>query len=871
MVVFLWAEQLFPKHPMRKKLSQSPYRLSILICYLCLYLTMQAAPVCKVIRYDENCGLSHWRVTQILQDHKGMLWFATWNGLNRYDGYEFKCFKVEPGDGCSMTNNRIRNIWLITEGDICCKNDDGYYLFDLRSYCYRDIPAEEQQQMDDKLLRNNRGFSIQNQKDSKLTYEDRFGTFWTLDTEGNLYWKKGTRQDLGNKPYPLEIPIETPRFAYPDTQGNLWLLSSEGIYKLCFHDNPIETLEQENETHVRSIFTDKKDRYWVTGRDDATVRLYDSGNKLLGYLGSDGRLHQRYVSFNHPIYCITQSLNGDYWLGAKPGGIIRLREKGNGTFDISHWGGENDSPSNAASALSHSHVYDIKEDSYGRLWIATLGGGINCLETPEQPDAHFIHAGNGLKGYPINESPKVRFIHITNDSILMAATTVGLLTADIRERDLGRIKFHRHTAQHGISDGLSCSATMDIAENSKGELFISTESGGVNKLITQDLLADTLRFKHYNTKNGLPSDVILSMAVTGNRLWVVCGNQLCLLDPDTGQGEHYDGNFLMRECRFSEAHPIQLPDGRWLFGLHDGAFALKADRLRKSSYSPPIVITGADIQNKGIETISPLIDTLTLSSKERNLTIHYAALDYTDARHLQYAFRLDYEGNKSEWNHVQSTRSATFLDLKPGSYTLSIRSTNSDGLWSENTRSITIIVTPTFWETGWATLLYILIFIMVTGSITYTIIYIRRINRKQRETLEAYLALLNRPEEHEAHPVPSQSAPKISEEDDLFMRRVMDFVEANISNPDINISDMAEAAATSRSGLNRKMKSILGITPLDFLREARLKKAFQLLDEKELTIAEVAFQCGFADPKYFSRCFKASTGLSPSEYKGQHQ
>ena len=81
------------------------------------------------------------------------------------------------------------------------------------------------------------------------------------------------------------------------------------------------------------------------------------------------------------------------------------------------------------------------------------------------------------------------------------------------------------------------------------------------------------------------------------------------------------------------------------------------------------------------------------------------------------------------------------------------------------------------------------------------------------------------------------------------------------------LGDMAAAAATSRSGLQRKLKQAMGITPQDLLREARIKHASQLLTNTQKTIAEVAYACGFTDPKYFSRCFKQSTGQSPTEYK----
>jgi transcriptional regulator GlxA family with amidase domain len=104
---------------------------------------------------------------------------------------------------------------------------------------------------------------------------------------------------------------------------------------------------------------------------------------------------------------------------------------------------------------------------------------------------------------------------------------------------------------------------------------------------------------------------------------------------------------------------------------------------------------------------------------------------------------------------------------------------------------------------------------------------------------------------------------------DPMLKRVMQFIEENISNGDVGVGDMAEAAATSRSGLQRKLKHAMGITPQELLSEARIKRACQLLRQSDKTISEVAFSCGFNDPKYFSRCFKQSTGKTPKEYREQ--
>ena len=252
-------------------------------------------------------------------------------------------------------------------------------------------------------------------------------------------------------------------------------------------------------------------------------------------------------------------------------------------------------------------------------------------------------------------------------------------------------------------------------------------------------------------------------------------------------------------------------------------------------------------------------DTLVLQPNERNVTIHFAAIDYTSSNRISYAFRLL---PNEHWNDIGHDRSAILLDLKPDTYCLEIRSTDADGVWTDNVRRLTIIVKPKFWE---STLGQLLIFMLIAGTfavIVYTMLYIRRIKRQQHETLEAYLALLD---ENNIKPQASPE-PKVKA-DDPTLERVMVFIEQNIGNSNVNIGDMAAAAATSRSGLQRKLKQTMGITPQELMHEARIKHACQLLTNTDKTIAEVAYACGFTDPKYFSRCFKKSIGQSPTEYK----
>ena len=189
-----------------------------------------------------------------------------------------------------------------------------------------------------------------------------------------------------------------------------------------------------------------------------------------------------------------------------------------------------------------------------------------------------------------------------------------------------------------------------------------------------------------------------------------------------------------------------------------------------------------------------------------------------------------------------------------------VRSTNADGEWVSNQRLLTIIVKPSFWEAWYGKLLLTLFAIVVAATVVWTVLYIRRIKRQQRETLEKYLNL-------QGVALTSSSPSPLTADLDPMLQRVMKFVEENIANSEAGVGDMAAAAATSRSGLQRKLRQAMGITPQDLLKEARIKHACQLLRQTDKNISEVAYACGFSDPKYFSRSFKQSMGVSPSDYR----
>ena len=267
--------------------------------------------------------------------------------------------------------------------------------------------------------------------------------------------------------------------------------------------------------------------------------------------------------------------------------------------------------------------------------------------------------------------------------------------------------------------------------------------------------------------------------------------------------------------------------------------------------------------------------TLTIDTDQRNLTISFAALDYGDNYLMEYAYRMDGE---KEWNYIGAMPRISFSQLPPGLHTLEVKSTNSDGVWMDNATVLRLDVTPTLWERGWVRLLCLL---LVIGISAWAIIRWQRHRQHMQEReqrlesiLRQYRELSERLEavgsqEVEAQPTSKYtlSEPQIVNEDDEMMDSLMKFIEQRLDDESLRIEDMAEAVNMGRTVFYNKIKELMGVSPSDFLRQVRMQRAIQLVSQSKQSFSQIAYSVGFTDPKYFTKCFKKETGMTPSEYR----
>ncbi|MDR1557786.1 MAG: response regulator [Tannerellaceae bacterium] len=123
--------------------------------------------------------------------------------------------------------------------------------------------------------------------------------------------------------------------------------------------------------------------------------------------------------------------------------------------------------------------------------------------------------------------------------------------------------------------------------------------------------------------------------------------------------------------------------------------------------------------------------------------------------------------------------------------------------------------------------------------------------------------------EEQMHVEPSRIT--VNSLDKQLIKRALEYTEANISNPGFSVEELSRELGMSRVHLYKKLSSLSGKTPIEFIRVVRLKRAAQLLQESRLTISEIAYEVGFNNPKYFRKYFKDEFGVLPSQYGSRNE
>lgn len=559
--------------------------------------------------------------------------------------------------------------------------------------------------------------------------QDRYGTVWIIPVGGPLCrWDPVQKRLLPECPDPERpqariAPAVLDRLV--DRQGNLWCIDSFGLMRISFHPDNIRYTPLDRGFETRALMSDLQGRLWVATKR-GLVRIYDAGRTLRGYLAPDGRLSRTPVRFPGNVYCFQQSERDEIWMGTRSRGLVRLQAAGPESWRVTRFTHDPGDP----FSISSDDIYAIFRDSRRRLWIGTFGGGIDLVEELGDGSVRFRHHANAFRRYPIGSCAKVRTIGEIGDALLVG-TTGGLLTFASDFDDPREVRFHLNGLRPNDSSCLPANDIYQLFTDSRGESYAATYTGGISRILSQRIVGDSIRFRNYSVREGLSSDLTHSLIEDAEgMLWIVSENAIDRFDPASGRFSAVGD----RTHYYGEAIPTSHGD-RLVIATKEGVAEIEPRRIRPESYVPPIVFTALRIQRTGERREIDHLDRLQLRPSERDVTFHFAALDYADPEAIQYSYRL--EGLEKQWTEASKQHTALYTNLPPGRYTMQVRSTDSNGAWAENLRELPVEVVPMLWETTAAKVCYVLL----VAGVLFAVIQIRqRIYRlRHRLNLEQQL------------------------------------------------------------------------------------------------------------------------------------
>lgn len=504
--------------------------------------------------------------------------------------------------------------------------------------------------------------------------------------------------------------------AFADRQGNLWLSTrSHGLEKAIFDNQLFQPLILEQKTQstvnndVRAIFQDKKGQIWVSVRS-GKIFVLDSNFQIKGFLTADGKIGAG-TPLRGIAYCLTQDRAGNMWIGTKGDGIYKITENQQITHFVNN--------QNDVYSLSNNNIYSIFQDKSGKIWIGTYGGGLNLYDAENE---RFINHRNNLKQYPIQTGAQIRTIGADKFGNILVGTTIGLIGFKPNVVLPEKIDFQLFTRISSDKNSIGGNDIFDICTTRAGETYIATFGGGMNKIAATDKNGLPLKFKNYTTQNGLPSDVILSIVeATNGQLWVCSENNLTKFSPQNETFETFsEVRRMLNRLSFSESSKLLTDKGEVLLGFQQGVIRFNPKNVAQNDYQPYLAFTDFRIFNKTVKIgakNSPLktdiddVQKIVLRHNQNFFTIEFVALDYTDPGNIYYAYKMD--GFDHDWNYVVNQRVANYTNLSKGTYTFRVKSTNSDGVWTDNERVLKIVIRPPFWDTIWAYLLYFILIILL--------------------------------------------------------------------------------------------------------------------------------------------------------------
>ncbi|MGN0281810.1 MAG: helix-turn-helix domain-containing protein [Prevotella sp.] len=488
----------------------------------------------------------------------------------------------------------------------------------------------------------------------------------------------------------------------------------------------------------------------------------------------------------------------------------------------------------------------IIEGTRDRMFVLLNGEGLSILDSSTGATTHITTSNPWI-------------MDMASDGIhIFAATPDALYIIDVKTLETRTVKAELFKSGH-FKDG-----NKTILADSRGWVWM------VNYKCGSDIdVYDTRRQATFTIHAG--RDIIINAIAedcNGN-VWLASNRGLTRITV-TDEKNHLTQTALFPIDRtfFNDKAAFATRDGLLLFGTTDGYVSVDTRAGNSQSMSGkqmPLILAALRINSDYMPTDSNVVDNgetgcalhlikeIKLPCDRNNIWIELAPRDL-DGNVAIYYYKV--EGLNDTWTPLDRG-GITLANLHPGTYvvkTMQDIQLSQEAADAVATNILSITVMPPFYRTVWA---YIIYFLLLVSVVAMAMVYVRQKREARRKIDELYRKLELRKTPHK------ETA--MSPADRQLLDAAIRIVEANIANPDFSVDELSAQLCMHRTNLYKRWPAITGITPLRFIRLLRLKHGRLLLEQGGRRISDVAYECGFNDPKKFSKYFKEEFGISPCE------
>ena len=493
-------------------------KINIILILVCIFSCLKISTSYANIRESFNFknitiedGLSQSTVETIYQDSKGYIWIGTNDGLDRYNGYEFKHYKHDKYDKNSIANNYIVDIiedkngyiWVSTIGGLSRINPD---KDEIKNYYSKE---------DSGNLSNSNLWQILCTKDNRLIAStiDGINVYdKNKDKFTRILYKEG------------ELPSQYIYSLEEDINGHIWVGTDNGLVELDKDLNIVKSYQDAiGDSDVYNVYDDSKGNIWVCTLDNGLFKINLDDKRVENYKNNNSKIS---IPSNNVRDIISDS-EGKLWIAT---------DKGLCTFDYER---EEFITYNKKSYQSNSLIDDeifcLLKDSSGLIWIGTYSG-ISRFN----PNSNFTHfkldpyEDNSISGNVIHG------IYEDDDKTLWIGTNesgVNIINGE-------SIKHLNKENSNIVSD------LIEDITGFKNYIFIGTNEG-LSVLVKNDKTAKNYTITNYTTKDGLPSNKIRSLFIDSKGyLWIGTNKGLAILD--TNNNKIIDITYILDEMGVSD-------------------------------------------------------------------------------------------------------------------------------------------------------------------------------------------------------------------------------------------------------------------------------------------------------------------------------